>query len=79
MKFSASFYSEMVQKKLYCIFILLSSSALPLTLSSVYPIYVIIAEEVAEEAEVKTLFLAKYVVKWSFSCLKMDVCMFDAY
>ena len=39
-----------------------SSSALPLNLISTYAIYIIIAEEDAEEAEVKLLFWLKYVV-----------------
>ena len=45
-----------------------SSSALPLNLISTYAIYIIIAEEDAEEAEVELLFWLKYVVndveKW---------------
>ena len=44
------------------------SSTLPLNLISTYAIYIIIAEEDAEEAEVKLLFWLKYVVndveKW---------------
>jgi len=38
------------------------SSALPLNLISIYAINIIIAEEDAEEAEVKLLFWLKYVV-----------------
>ena len=38
------------------------SSALPLNLISTYAIYIIIAEEDAEEAEEEWRFLAKYIV-----------------
>jgi len=45
------------------------SSALPLNLISIYAINTIIAEEDAEEAEVKLLFWLKYVVNDVEKCV----------